>query len=156
MPREFLALPTVNFSILEEVERLPETFEFKDPGQKQPWILCLRPPDDLELGYADDLQSKMEAKYIHGNWLDDRGKPQVEPEQFFDVKGKPSLLSREVLFFVCKLYVMQDVEKLEDAYTVEQIAGMIPYYPVAWQRIKTKFYELIKLPKDETDDTTTS
>lgn len=147
----------LNPSLLKAVTRKAVRYEFEDPNQSQPWVMWLKPPDDLELGYGADIQTEMEARYMTGGWVDSRGIYQEKPEAMYDAKGNPIVVSKEVLQYASRLEAMQDAPPSENfEYTAAQIMGLIPFYPVAWQQIKRTFWELLKVPKEPTSDTPAS
>ncbi len=147
----------LNPSLLKTVCRKAARYEFEDPNQSQPWVMWLKPPDDLELGYGSDIMADMEARYINGGWVDSRGIFQEKPDTLYDPKGNPIVVSKEVLQYASRLEVMQDAPSDEPIeYSAGQIMGLIPFYPVAWQQVKRTFWELLKVPKEATSDTPTS
>ncbi|MBI1332699.1 MAG: hypothetical protein GC165_07445 [Armatimonadetes bacterium] len=149
-------MPIINPSLLSPIEYKSERYEFIDPKQSQPWVMFLRSPDDLELGAASDIEQEMTARFVTGGWTDDRGRLWKDRDVFKDVCGVERTLSKEVIWFSCRLYVMQDVDNPSDAYTPEQIAGMIPYYPTAMTEIRNVFVDLLNSPKDGTPSTAPS
>lgn len=118
--------------------------------------MSLRRPDDAELGVACDLEVEYTKKYIEGGWINGKGKFEEEPAEFLDILGEPSPLSKDNLFYATKLYVAQDVDDPNDALTLDQILGMIPYYQTGWQKAKLVVLDFLSLPKAKKGDTITS
>ena len=137
--------------MLKPIQRKPERLEFVDPNQEQPWVLFLRQPDDLELGYANDVLEELASQYITGGWFDANKSYKEKPDLLSDDSGNPVIVSRDQLFYVTRLQVMQDAPTDDDEFTAQELLCLIPFYPVAWQAIKAKMLELLQLPKGQKD-----
>lgn len=139
--------------MLRPIHRKMERFEFADPNQDQPWVLYLRQPDHLELGYANDVMEELTARYITGGWLDNNRSFKEKPDLLSDDSGNPIIVSRDQLFYVTRLQVMQDAPTEDEEFSAEKMLGFIRFYPIAWEAIKAKMFELLQLPKGPTSDT---
>ena len=139
--------------MLRPVVRPAERFEFTDPSQSEPWVLWLRQPDDLELGYASDMAEELTSRYINGGWVDEKGSFQPKPDVLTGSDGNPMIVSRDILTYVTRLEVMQDAPSEDEEYSAVQMMELIPFFPLAWQKIKQTFFGLVQLPKEPTSDT---